>query len=589
MVQRTPPSSPTTSEVSVVDSLRAARELHERTRESLLNFNALLTRRAISLNENTLDLLDQISIEIEALAAVLRADNTELNQLRTLIDTSAIIATSFDLDDILSRSMDEIVRLTGAERGYILLIDPASRAIDIRIARDSTSGGEGISNTVIDRVLTTRQPMVTDNASSDPRMIGTETVARFTLRSIICVPLLYRDQVTGAIYVDNRLRESVFTDTEMNLLQAFANQTAVAIENARLFADVQATLAEITRVKELLENVFASIISGVITTGGEDRILTANRAAAHILALPRDRLLGQPVRALYPRLGDLDDALSSVRVTGQPRILETHTHIDGRGEVTLNLRISPLRGAQVTQGTAMVLDDLTEARAREKTLETLRRYLPPGMIDRIEQIARLDLGGERREVTCMFVYVHPYQIVSDDQPETLMAMLNQFLEATTDVVHHGGGIIDKYMGNEVMVLVNSQLNPVPEHALRAVEMAIALQDAYHSIYTALGIPPDECAYRIGIHTGIATLGNVGSAARRSFTALGDCINLTKRLQETAPPGNIIISQDTLDHILRHASRSQLADLRFNERDAVQVRGRRQPTRIYEVIRNADPS
>jgi PAS domain S-box-containing protein len=583
---RTPATSPTTSEISLVDSLRAARAQHAQTRDSLLAFNALLSVRELSLSDDILDLLDGIDRQLSALTLLLSADSAELNQLRTLIDTSAIIATSFDLDDILTRAMDEIVRLTGAERGYILLIDPESGALDTRIAREAVAGGEGISHTVLDHVLTTREPMVTDNAANDPRMVNTQTVARFTLRSIICVPLLYKDQVTGAIYVDNRLKEGLFTDTEKNLLQAFANQTAVAIENARLFADVQATLAEITRVKELLENVFASIISGVITTGAQDHILTANRAAAHILALPGDRLLGQPVRALYPRLGDLDEALDTVRSTGQPRILETRTHIDGRGEVTLNLRISPLRGAQIVQGTAMVLDDLTEAREREKTIETLRRYLPPGMIDQIEQIARIDLGGERREITCMFVYVHPYQTVSDDQPETLMALLNRFLEATTDVVHRGGGIIDKYMGNEVMVLVNSQLNPVPDHAWRAVSMAIALRDAYLTLYEQMGIPADECAYRIGIHTGIATLGNVGSAARRSFTALGDCINLTKRLQENAPPGDIIISQDTLDHLLRHSRRDQLADLRFDERDAVQVRGRQQSTRIYEVTRSS---
>ena len=102
----------------------------------------------------------------------------------------------------------------------------------------------------------------------------------------MCVPLIYKDSVTGAVYVDNRFKEAVFTERELTLLTAFANQTAIAIENAILFARVQATLQEITQVKELMENVFASIDSGVITSGAEDHVMTFNRAAAQILVTP---------------------------------------------------------------------------------------------------------------------------------------------------------------------------------------------------------------------------------------------------------------------------------------------------------------
>ena len=81
----------------------------------------------------------------------------------------------------------------------------------------------------------------------------------------------------------------MFTERELALLMAFANQTAIAIENAILFARVQATLREITQVKELMENVFASIASGVITSKADDRVMTFNRAAAQILATPPDK------------------------------------------------------------------------------------------------------------------------------------------------------------------------------------------------------------------------------------------------------------------------------------------------------------
>src|SRR5262249_58556964 len=115
------------------------------------------------------------------------------------------------------------------------------------------------------------------------RMQNSATVAQLVLRSVLCVPLMYKGQVTGAVYVDNRLQASLFTDREKNILVAFANQAAVAIENARLFTRVQASLSEITQIKEVIANVFDSIGSGVITTNAQDAVTTFNRAAADIL------------------------------------------------------------------------------------------------------------------------------------------------------------------------------------------------------------------------------------------------------------------------------------------------------------------
>jgi adenylate cyclase len=230
-----------------------------------------------------------------------------------------------------------------------------------------------------------------------------------------------------------------------------------------------------------------------------------------------------------------------------------------------------------------VLDDLTEQREREESLELMTRYLPPGMVDNIQQIAGLALGGERREVTCMFVYATPYAVVGENaRPQQMMEQLNIYLEVATNAIHSAQGIIDKYMGNEIMVLFNTQLNPDANHARCAVMAALDLRDAFVSLYEEIGVVPDPHLYHIGIHTGVATLGNVGSLNRRSFTAIGDSINLSKRLEENATDGQIIVSEDTLHHILRNNPAQ--SEIRFEERPSLQVKGRTQQTRIYEVFR-----
>ena len=569
-----------------IEDVRRLIALNGEISAGLRSQQKLLRVRHVTVPNAALQGTAQIDTALSQFENLLLDEETELEQLRALMATSALINTSLDLDEVLAQAMDEIINLTGAGRGFIILRDRDSAELDFRISRAPDGDMRvDISRTIIEEVLTTREPLLTDNASSDPRVSRSQTVGRFTLRSILCVPLIYKDMVRGAIYVDNRFREAVFTEREMTLLMAFANQAAIAIENAILFAQVQATLDEITHVKDLMENVFASIASGVITTNAEDSVTTYNRAAAQILATPTEQAIGKPLSAIMPGAVDLDGALHEVR-DGRSAAIRSETQIIGRGRVELNLKFSPLKNAtQETQGVTLVLDDLTEQREREQMLDVMTRYLPPGMVDNIHQIAELALGGERREVTCMFLYACPYSAFPVDlPPQALMQLLNQYLATATTAVHGVRGIIDKYMGNEVMVLFNTQLNPSPDHALCAVEGALVARDAFCELYARLGMKPDPHLYRIGIHTGVATLGNVGSLNRRNFSAIGDSINLSKRLEETAAPGQIIISEDTLQHITR--GQSVPASIHLAERGAVQVRGRTQQTRIYEVYRHA---
>ncbi len=567
------------------DDIAQIRVLAAQVNAGLSAQNRLLNLRQLSLPDAIMAGIEALDEELATLSTGLWGEETELSQLRALTQTSALINSSLDVDVVLGQAMDKIIELTGAERGYILLINDAGD-LEFRIARESDGQNEpadDVSFTILNRVVNEGEPMLTDNASNDPRMAGSDTVARYTLRSIMCVPLAYKDTIRGAIYVDNRYRDAVFSERELNLLTAFANQTAIAVENALLYAQVQATLAEITQMKELLENVFTSIESGVITTNADDRVMTFNRAAAQILVKTAEEAISHPLIDLMPGISGFQDVVARAREAAQAMVLETQTMIPARGAVALNLRLSPLRDAQdAIQGVALVVDDMTEQRARDEQVDLLRRYLPPGMVDNIEEIAGLGLGGERREVTCMFIWACPYTILPTES-RALMEMLNIYLEATTRVVHSAHGIIDKYMGNEVMVLFNTQLNPQPDHARSAIDTALELRDAYVELYQQLGMGHAcDHVYRIGIHTGVATLGNVGSLNRRNFSAIGDTINLAKRLEENAKPGEIIVSEDTLLHIRQTGGLAHHID--FEEHEALQVKGRKQSTRIYEVFR-----
>jgi len=573
-----------------IEEVRQLKTLVDDVVTGLRSQQELLRIRGMSLPPGTIQNAQRLLTQIEALEATLTEDERELAQLRTIGATSAMLNSSLDLDAVLSGAMDEVINLTEAERGFLLLINPVTGELEFRLVRNaehesaSPADAYQVSTTILNEVFATGAPLLTDNAFRDPRMQDSETIAQFSLRSVLAVPLQYKDRIIGAVYVDNRLKSGVFTDRELTLLRAFANQVAVAIENARLFADVQATLADITEINELIENVFASIGSGVITTDAEDRILTYNQAASDILRRAPDTTLGRPLLDVLPPMSDDFEAqLQAVREQDQRLTIEAQPEMPGYGPVVLSMKLSPLKDAnQKIEGVAMVLDDLTAEREREQVLNVVRRYLPPGMVDNIHEISKLALGGERRDVTCLFAEVCPLSSFEAglSAPE-LMERLNVYMTRATDAVYRANGLIDKYNGTEIMVLFNTQLNPQQDHAHYAIEAALYLRRALVSLYADFDMPPDEHFFRIGLHSGVATLGNVGSSKRRNFTAIGDTINLAKRLQENARSGQIIMSEDTLRHAQRWGG---LPDgVRLVERESILAKGRQQRTPIFEVF------
>lgn len=572
-----------------IDDIQNLRTMVEEVKSALRNQDELLRMRGMSLPPGTLGHLEGIDNDLKQLHKNLVNESTELLQLRTLAETSAMLNSSRDLDTVLARAMDEVIQLTQAERGYIVLIDPASGERQLRIARDAEAkDGAAItfegSNTVLNEVMTTGEPLLADNAYKDPRLQVGGTVMQRGLRSVLCVPLKNKEgQVDGAVYVDNRLQSGIFNQREMGILAALANQMAVAIENARLFMQGQSNLIEITQLNEVRENVFGSIGSGVLTTHApDDAIRTVNNAAANILTTNKESILNNPLCHMLPPITNEHIRLVHEENASQSFEGELET---SEGRKTIGLKLSPLKDAeQRTQGVAVVVDDLTEQREREDQLNILRRYLPPAMVDNIEHIASLALGGERREMTCMYVEGRSLSTFPRDlRPPQVMELLNEYHNVATACINQTEGVIDKYMGTEIMALFNTQLNPQDDHAYRALVAAQYMREAFSELDAQLGLEPGHHFYRIGFHSGVATTGNVGSLNRRDFTALGDTINLAHRLLENAKPGQIIVSEECCQYIHNTLGKYP-EDVVFAPREPIKVKGRQQVTTIYEVLK-----
>ncbi len=196
--------------------------------------------------EQALDLMAQLKDESRP--------GDEEARLAALYDVSRAIGSSLDLDEVLRESMDAVIELTGAERGFLMLMKVGSDEFELQAGRnfrrENLEKDEmEFSRSVIEAVMQSGQGVLTTNAQTDERFSAHDSVMRFALRSIMCQPLMVRGLVIGVIYVDNKVKAGIFSDADLELLEAFATQAAVAIDNALLFTQTDAALSR--RVTEL--------------------------------------------------------------------------------------------------------------------------------------------------------------------------------------------------------------------------------------------------------------------------------------------------------------------------------------------------
>ncbi|GAB4436249.1 MAG: hypothetical protein Kow00120_03270 [Anaerolineae bacterium] len=207
--------------------------------------------------------LDQLTplLEVQQLLsnAASRADSVagDLAAYKDLARTAALVNSSLELDRVLNETMDTMIALTGAERGYLVLVDDETGKQAVPVARNldrETLNAEdfAFSRNIVRQVAEDGEPVLTTDATADPRFSGYESVMTRSLRSILCVPLKLRGKVIGVIYTDNRGVTGRFGVRHLELLTAFANQAAIAIANARQFGRVKDDLAKAQREVETL-------------------------------------------------------------------------------------------------------------------------------------------------------------------------------------------------------------------------------------------------------------------------------------------------------------------------------------------------
>lgn len=241
--------------------------------------------------------------------------NENIDLLYRLSET---ISSSLDLEPVLEGVMDEVVKATRAERGFIVLTEPvteegsrkqffyAQHGID-----QSTIDAPDFrfSRGVVEQVIQRAEPLLTSDAQTDSRLSARQSIVLLGLRSILCVPLKTKDKVLGVIYVDSRIMTGIFTQAELELVHTIANHAAVSIENARLFLETQDKLRTMRILFEIMSDLTSTLDFERVLKACLERVQSLlNAGAASVLTLEGEELVFQVA------LGEKGDVVRPFRI-----------------------------------------------------------------------------------------------------------------------------------------------------------------------------------------------------------------------------------------------------------------------------------
>ncbi|GIK43664.1 MAG: hypothetical protein BroJett011_74970 [Chloroflexota bacterium] len=500
-----------------------------------------------------------------------------------------LISNRLYLGELANVAMSYINQVLGVNRSALFILDSESGE-QLNLRTLPATGTNGVPKTIslkkdtpiTQRLIVEQRPLAQYTIDISLQFKNAPEYDRQTLRALNYewfIPILKKEQLIGIFALGPKKSGRPYTVQDMRLLNTLADQIALALENATLFDGMQRNLAEITQMKNLMANVFDSMDNGVITMDILGKITLYNRAAEAILAVPSEECVGLPYSEVLTPLNNtiFPNLIANVaRRENHYTDYEIISDLPGRGRVNLSLNLAPLKDAQdQTQGVTIVVDDVTETKRLRAVHDMFRRYVSPAVVDRLpSNPIDLQLGGHRQEVSILFADIRGFTAFSEKlTPEELVDTLNEYLSMAAGSILMFEGMLDKFIGDAVMGIFNAPLEQ-PDHVLRAVRAAAAMQRVITDYHKNIG-EERGLTFGVGIHVGEAVVGNVGMSDRMDYTAIGDTVNVAKRIQENAPGGKILMSETVYQMV-----KNSVQAVFYQE---MPLRGREQSVKTYELL------
>ncbi len=518
------------------------------------------------------DMTTQAAIALQS-AQIIERTKRSRSQEMEFFDVVSDVITEIDLGTILQKIMSQVTKMLNSERSTLFINDEKSNELYSQV-------GEGLGATQIrmpnhlgiaGTVFTSGETINIPHAYADLRFNPSfDKKTGFFTRSILCVPVVNKNgKIIGVTQVLNK-RGGPFTEEDEARLKAFTAQVSIALENAKLFEDVQ-------NMKNYNEAMLESMTNGVITLNEDGKIVTCNASGTRILKIEADDIIDRPAEEFFTNKSSW--ILDKIKRVGETQISEITMdgEIEFGGEkISVNLNVLPLFTAdQKKLGSMLMIEDISNEKRMKSTMS---RYMDPGLVDQVLDVGEDLLGGKNVEATVLFSDIRGFTTVTEELgAQGTVSLLNEYFTIMVDCIQREGGMLDKFIGDAMMAGFGI---PVPrgddeDRAVRAAVSMITEMDRWNEDRTAHGKRPINMG--IGLNTGLVVTGNIGSPKRMDYTMIGDGVNLASRLESACKQyaARILFSEFTYKKLR--------GTYRAREIDRVVVKGKTEPVNIYEVL------
>lgn len=516
------------------------------------------------------------------------------------------------LDAVLETVAMNAVRLCAADNGSIAQLESDGWRLVANVGEfdreglEKNWGSQPIEpsrRSITGRVLMEKQTVTIVDVLADPEYDA--GAGLFNVRSIIGVPLTRGEEIVGVLIL-RRDEPKPFTPEEISLLETFADQASIAIENVRLFDETKEALERQTATSEILRVMAASPteVQPVLDAIAESAARVCGASDAHVyrvegevlrqwahfgpipglsptesLPLSRGSVIGRSIldrRAIHMKDAvDLDPAEYPISVQLQRRwgyrtALSVPLIRDGVGIGGIAIRrveVQPFTPKQIelletfADQAAIAIGNVELFQTVERQRGELSRFLSPqvaALVTSTEGAKMLE--GHRRQITVAFCDLRGFTAFAETaEPEEVLGVLRDYHRLMGELIVQHQGTLEHFAGDGMMVFFNDPV-PVDRHELQAVRMACAMRERFEEMARAWQKRGYELGFGVGIATGYATLGRIGFEGRYDYGAIGNVVILAQRLSAEAKAGQILLSQRVQAAVEADAETTAIGDL-----------------------------
>ncbi len=459
-----------------------------------------------------------------------------------------------------------------AERSTLFINDEKAKQL-------YTEVGEGLGKTQIrlpnhvgiaGTVFTTAKTINIPHAYADLRFNPAfDRKTGFFTRSMLCIPVANKaGKVIGVTQVLNK-RGGPFTNEDEKRLTAFTSQISIAIENAKLFDDIQ-------NIKNYNESVLESMSNGVITINEDGEIVTCNASGYRItkVSTPDDILQKKANEFFTGQNAWIIEKLEAVEKGGEVELAFDVGLEFGGEKRSVNASFHPLVSSKGQKlGFLVMIEDIS---SEKRMKSTMARYMDADLVDKV--MGETNLGGQTGVATVLFSDIRSFTTLTEELgAKGTVSLLNEYFTIMVDCIQNESGMLDKFIGDAIMAIFGMPIANAdhPDCGMRAaIEMMRQLVD-YNKRRVDEGKRVID--HSIGLNSDTVLSGNIGSPKRMNYTVIGDGVNLSARLESACKQygAHILISDLTF--------KSLKATYRTREIDRVIVKGKTTPVNVHEVL------